>query len=170
MTIRDRFSAEEWRTLTTAPAQLGAAIMAVDISGPAGITKETNSIGDELKALAAQGRTGLLGEVAAEIAAQMQREKSTPGEAMSTTDKGADYYRRTPADQQVRDTVAAVNAALAKAPPEDALAYKEWLYNVARRVAATSKEGGILGIGGKAIGDEEAVLLRELASELGVSE
>ncbi len=47
-------------------------------------------------------------------------------------------------------------------------AYKQFVVDLAQRVASAKKEGGVLGIGGKEISDSEQAALDEIASTLDV--
>ncbi|MDQ3758947.1 MAG: hypothetical protein M3331_03260 [Actinomycetota bacterium] len=62
----------------------------------------------------------------------------------------------------------AVEILEAKGTAEDANAYKQFIIDLAQRVASAKKEGGVLGIGGKEISDAEQTALEEISSTLGV--
>jgi hypothetical protein len=54
-------------------------------------------------------------------------------------------------------------AALAKVPPDEALAYKKWVIAIGLKVAEAAKEHGV------AVSDPEKVALAEISGALGVS-
>jgi hypothetical protein len=57
----------------------------------------------------------------------------------------------------------------AKARPEEAAGYKDWLMHIAGKVAAAGKEDqGFLGMGGVRVNEAERVALAEIAGVLGV--
>lgn len=56
----------------------------------------------------------------------------------------------------------------AKVEPADALGYKQWIVACAEASAEAAKEGGVLGIGGKRVSDEEAAYLAHLRHRLGL--
>jgi hypothetical protein len=58
----------------------------------------------------------------------------------------------------------------AKAPPPAAKAYKRWLLDIARHMAETGKEGGVLGLGGTRVNAAEAAMLADLAAALELRE
>jgi hypothetical protein len=51
--------------------------------------------------------------------------------------------------------------------PQDALAFKKWLQDIAQKAAETAKEGGFLGFGGVAVSDAEKATLAEISAALG---
>jgi hypothetical protein len=54
----------------------------------------------------------------------------------------------------------------AKATAREIREYKMWVMAIGGEVAAAAREGGMLGIGAKAITDEEIALLEEIARAL----
>src|SRR5918996_944993 len=62
----------------------------------------------------------------------------------------------------------AVNLLEVKATPEEVDEYKKFIVDVADTVAHAKKEGGVLGIGGKPVSDEEQTALDEIAQTLEV--
>jgi hypothetical protein len=53
-----------------------------------------------------------------------------------------------------------------KATPEEAEQYRQFILRVADVVAHAAKEGGVLGIGGKEVSEQEQAVLDELAAKL----
>ena len=56
-----------------------------------------------------------------------------------------------------------------KSNPEEATAFKQWLMETAKHVAAAAKEGGFMGMGGTAVTEAETAALKEVAEALGVA-
>ena len=56
-----------------------------------------------------------------------------------------------------------------KVTPEEAEEYRQFILRVADVVAHAHKEGGVLGIGGKEVSEQEQVALDQLASTPGTS-
>jgi hypothetical protein len=71
---------------------------------------------------------------------------------------------RTQLPERIRQAVDTVEQ---KATPEEAREYREFILRVADVVANASKEGGVLGIGGKPVSDEERAALDELRTTIG---
>jgi hypothetical protein len=53
-----------------------------------------------------------------------------------------------------------------KATPEETDQYRQFILRVADVVAHAAKEGGVLGIGGKAVSEQEQAVLDELSAKL----
>ena len=62
-----------------------------------------------------------------------------------------------------------VSAILDAKAPNDAPAFKAWLSGISQKVAAASKEGGFLGIGGMQVSEAEKATLGDIAKALGTS-
>ena len=172
MALRDELSAEEWRTLLMGASKLGGAVMGADLSGPVGLLKEMQGLADAFRALPASNPTGLLGELAPEIGAMAEPDQLSEAEKQAQLDDSrleAEAYKGKTAGEIVTHTIGEINIALAKVPAADAAAYKQWVYGVAAKVAASAKDGGFLGIGAQAVTDAEASILQQIAAELGVS-
>ena len=54
------------------------------------------------------------------------------------------------------------------AEPADVDAYKQFILDLAHRVASAKKEGGVLGIGGKEVSEAEQAALDEISTALGI--
>src|SRR5918998_393182 len=65
--------------------------------------------------------------------------------------------------QRIQDAVRTVEQ---KATPEEAEEYRSFILRVADVVAHAAKEGGVLGIGGKEVSEQEQAALDELAGKL----
>jgi len=71
---------------------------------------------------------------------------------------------------RVLDTIPADVARLVDAKGgTDAMGFKQFLGSVAQRTAEASKEGGLLGIGGTRVSDEETRTLGDVKGALGVA-
>ncbi|MBN2256731.1 MAG: hypothetical protein JW704_02770, partial [Anaerolineaceae bacterium] len=60
-------------------------------------------------------------------------------------------------------------ALLSQKSPADAEAYKQWVYQIAKRSAEAAKEGGLLGFGGEKVSEVETTALQEGATALGIT-
>ena len=158
MATKADFTAEEWKTLAKAPAMAATFIAAASPSGPVGIVKEmiaaSSSIIDESKA---EHGLQIVKDLAEDLKANAVKIDSPK---FSNMEEMASYART--------ELTQAVTIVQNKAPDE-ATAYRQWLYNVAAKAAAAAKEGGFLGIGGTAVTPEETAALTELAQFIGVS-
>ena len=57
----------------------------------------------------------------------------------------------------------------AKAEPEEAAAFRQWLLATAQAAADAAKEGGFMGFGAEQVSEREQAMLDELRSALGLS-
>ena len=68
--------------------------------------------------------------------------------------------------ERIREAIRIVEQ---KATPEEAEEYRQFVLRVADVVAHAHKEGGVLGIGGTEVSEQEQAVLDQLASTLGTS-
>lgn len=146
--LRAKFTDEEWQTLYAAPLSAAALIMVSDPSGFGGRNQEivalTHAVAD---AVAASGPT--------ELVNMLFRD----GVAIPTVEGLVKDYKKSE-EQLVYKTLlepvtAAVAIARAKASKVDAGSYQALILATAQKVAAATKEGGFLGVGGADVSDNE---------------
>src|SRR4051812_32688728 len=156
MTGKADFTEEEWTRLKRGPFIAGMAISLSDPGGPIEVVKETAAT---LRVVTEAGERGeLVGALATEATAQAKERKNPFGDFKP---KGA------LAGQEILEEVAAVNAVVtAKASPEDAAAYRTWLWDAAREAANAAKEGGFLGFHAIRISEGEQRMLDKLEEAL----
>ena len=172
MALRDELSVDEWRILLMGASRLSGAVMGVQLSGPVGLLKEMQGLANAFRALPASNPTGLLGELAPEISAMAEPDKLSEAEKQAQLDASrleAEAFKGKTAGEIVAATLADINGALVKAPVEEAMAYRHWVYGVAAQVAASAKDGGFLGIGAHAVSDAEAGVLQQIAAGFGLT-
>jgi hypothetical protein len=151
VTTKTDFSEDEWSRIVRAPFVAGMAISLADPGGPVEATKETlATLG---RATNPPSREQLLAEVALDIQAMTQR-KQSPLAGYRPTADDAPW-----ADQvlgELRDVQALVAA---KATPEEATAFAEWLVAAAQAAADAAKEGGFMGIGAQQVSERETAMV-----------
>ena len=149
MTTKSEFNAEEWETVTQAPA-LGA--LMVMIADRGGAIRESIALGKAYNEARQNGGTELVQEVV-----------SSPPRLDPTSIGPRDHAR----EQLPQRLTEAVRLVEQKATPDEAEDYRRFILRLADVVAHAHKEGGVLGIGGKEVSPEEQVVLDQLASTLG---
>ena len=160
-----QFSAEEWNTLVNTPLKVGQAVMFASHTGLGaviGLAQEAMAMGKALQELSSQGSSSaLLNTLGQQVKGMIQSAQSGGANpfADATQDPAA-------ARQQALMAIQQASAILRKASPQDASAYKQYVFDLARKVAEAAKEGGFMGIGGQAISAEEDAILRELSNAL----
>jgi hypothetical protein len=149
MTTKSEFNAEEWETVTQAPA-LGA--LMVMIADRGGAIRESIALGKAYNEARQNGGTELVQEVV-----------SSPPRLDPTSIGPRDHAR----EQLPQRLTEAVRLVEQKATPDEADSYKRFVMTVAQAAAAAHKEGGFLGIGGKQVSAAEEQALDEISITLG---
>jgi hypothetical protein len=159
MTGKADFSEEEWMRLKRAPFVAGMAISLADPGGPIELVKETAATLKTVQQAAESGGRGELVDALAAEAVADTRRRENPLHGFKP--KGA------MAAQEIVDELTAVNGVVsAKATPEEADAYREWLRNAAQEAANAAKEGGFMGFHAERVSEGEQRMLDKLAEVL----
>jgi hypothetical protein len=160
MTTKSDFTEEEWSRITRAPLVAGMAISLADPGGPIEVARET--IASIRSATVSPSDEELLLSAARDIQEMVQQRKNPMGDFKPTN--------AALAGQQILDDVRAVNEIVsAKATPEEAAAFRQWLLTSAQAAADAAKEGGFLGFGAEQVSQGERAMLEQLRSVLGTS-
>ncbi len=158
MTSKSDFTEEEWVRVRRAPFVAGMAISLADPGGPIELAKE--SMAAVKTATNPPSREQLLADVALDIQS-MTQQRQNPLSDFKVTDAAQ-------AGQQILDELRAVKELVtAKATPEEASAFGQWLAASAQAAADAAKEGGFLGFGATQISDGEKDMLDKVRSAVG---
>lgn len=153
MDVRARFTAPEWADLCSAPF-VAAIYVATAEGGQVAYTQElvavTRALGPSL-----EGAGELARAVVGELGGRLGNRLGTGELAIARDDRAA-----------MLALVRRAGEALERAGADEAAPYASWVVGLARRAAAASVSGGILGIGGRPISAAEEVALRELKTAL----
>ena len=150
MTRKADFNAEEWSLVLEGPPVAGMVVMAAHRGGT---FREAISMGKAYTEAQKEESSELVHEIVS-ARPEFNRERyKTPEELR---ERGLTRIRE------------AVNLLEVKATPEEVDEYKKFIVDVADTVAHAKKEGGVLGIGGKPVSDEEQTALDEIAQTLEV--
>jgi hypothetical protein len=162
MSLKDRLSPEDWKTLVNAP---GAASSYVSSASGGGleVIKEVLSAGRFAQETAAKTGGSGYGELVDDLLAAMKDMSRKEAKESSIQQELTDLQTlRTNMKQMVIEA----GKLASDLPGGDG--YKRWLLDMVREVAET-KTGGFLGIGGKSVIDEkEEAAIQELKVLLGV--
>ena len=146
MTTKAEFNADEWERVAQAPAFAGVMVILGDRGGT---FRETIALGKAYAGARREGGGELLEQVV-------------------TSPPHVDPKSITP-DQLPERIREAIRIVEQKATPEETEEYRQFILRVADVVAHAHKEGGVLGIGGKEVSEEEQAVLDQLASTVGTS-
>ena len=158
MTARADYTDEEWEALGRSPLVAGFAISLADPGGPIELTKETMAA---IKALATPPSDE---ELLIAVSQYAQAHAKEHANLRKELDLKASTARR-----QLTDELTSVNAILeAKATPEEAAAFRQWILQAATTASEAAKEGGFLGIGATRVSEGELTELAEIRQILGL--
>ncbi|HYG82574.1 MAG TPA: hypothetical protein VD861_19415 [Pyrinomonadaceae bacterium] len=160
MSVKDKFTPEEWKRLLGAPMLASYAVAGAAPSKQDDFIKEMAAVADGIIEGERRARKeSLLDAVVAEIIANAEDEQRGQTEKLSLDGARA----------RALDTCrAAARAAEAKASPEEAYEYKRWVLVVAEKVAAAAKEGGLFGFGGEQVSGAEVATINEIGEALNI--
>jgi hypothetical protein len=155
MTTKSDFTEEEWVRVRRAPFVAGMAISLADPGGPIEMAKET--MATVKTATNPPSREQLLADVALDIQS-MTQQRQNPLSDFKVTEAAQ-------AGQQILDELRAVkDLVVAKATPEEASAFSQWLLATAQAAADAAKEGGFMGFGATQISQGEQDMLDNVRS------
>jgi hypothetical protein len=158
MTTKSDFTEEEWVRVRRAPFVAGMAISLADPGGPIEMAKET--MATVKTATNPPSREQLLADVALDIQS-MTQQRQNPLSDFKVTEAAQ-------AGQQILDELRAVkDLVVAKATPEEASAFSQWLLATAQAAADAAKEGGFMGFGATQISQGEQDMLDKVRSAVG---
>lgn len=160
MSVKDKFTPEEWKNLLKAPMLAGYAVAGSAPSKQDDFIKEMAAVADGIvEGERRAQKDSLLGTVVAEIIANAEDDQRGQTEKLSLDDirnRALDTCR------------AAAAAAEAKAGPQEAYEYKRWVLVVAEKVAAAAKEGGLFGFGGEQVSGGEIATINEIGEAINI--
>jgi len=163
MTVKDRFTEQEWHDLIRAPMLASFAITAADPGGLWSTVREASATAGALRD--ARGEESLAGEIVAEY-------ETSDGRGIAR-DGVTDLIRdRSPGD--ATDEAVAVLGRIAESverrAPEQMADFRNWIRETARRVAEAGTEGGFLGLGGERVSERERQALADIDAVLDQSD
>ena len=160
MSVKDKFTPEEWKSLLKVPMLAGYAVAGADPSKEEGFIQEMSAVADGIiEGERRAAKDSLLSAVVADIFANADDEQRGQTEKIPVSEiKG-----------MVLEKCRAVAGLLqSKATAEEADEYKRWVIGVAHKVASAAKEGGIFGFGGAQISGSEVEVINEIGAALNV--
>jgi len=160
LTTKSDFPEEDWDRIVRAPFVAGLAISLADPGGPIEATKETMAT---LKsATNPASREQLVVEAALDLQAELQ-EKRNPLKGYHASLDGT-----APSGDQVLAELSAVHAIVAaKATPEEAAGFGQWLVDTAQAAADAAKEGGFMGFHAERVSKGEQAMIDQVRATVG---
>jgi hypothetical protein len=159
VTTKSDFTEEEWAALVRAPMVAGMAITLADPGGPIEVVKEATAVLKFATGTESEQRDDLVGEIAREMRALVEQRKNPAGDFKP---------RGALAGKEILDELSRANDIVsAKAGPEEAAAFREWIVECAQRAADAAKEGGFMGFRAEQVSGGEKDMLAQLRAALG---
>jgi hypothetical protein len=147
MTTKAAFNADEWTTVTTAPA---IAAMYVSAAERGGTLRESLSASRAYASARAHNAGPLLKDVL-----------SSPPAIGPSAGRALAEDIQSDALPKLQDAIRTLER---HASDEEVNEYKRFVYSIAEAVAHAHREGGFLGIGGKEVSDREQAALDEIGT------
>ena len=171
MPFETRFTHEEQVLLASLPNLIGSAMTFAEGSG-LGTVKEMIATSKSFLA----GRELATNEIVSGILPNMQNMDALMQDSKEMRGMIQEHLQshEVKSKEQLRqlavEDAGKVNVLLqAKAEPQEAEQYKNWVLDIAEDVSKAAKEGGFLGFGGTQVSEKEKTLFTELAGAMGVS-
>lgn len=160
-----QYTKDEWQTLVETPIKVGRAMMAVSPSGAIGMTQEIMA----LRKCYTEAFQSTRNPVLLNLRQHLQ-DKDTMQSIWEHAGRAfGDRWDATNVRQTALQACQRVDNLLRKLSPQDARAYKDFLYNTVLKIAEAAREGGIMGMGGVAVSADEKALLSDISTTLGIS-
>ncbi len=159
MTSMLGFTEEEWAILESAP--LLAALAVGDLSDPKRWLTELYAVMNAAEAAESEPQSVLIRAVTERMVAREGDSIDLPADLPENPMEARNYL--------IAGCLQALRLVMHRSPAE-AVAFKYWLLELARKAAESTKEGGFLGIGGDRISAGERAALHELEAALDVIE
>ena len=163
MVDKSNFTPEEWQKLMESMMMAGIAVSAADPSGLWGLLKESFAGSSALAAAKADPTTKPL------IKAVVTDFETSEGRTIARDGVKGKLSGLKPPEVKAKciETLGQAGAVVdAKAPPDDAAAFKAWLRQISQHVAEAASEGGWFGFGGTQVSEAEKATLDEISGAL----
>ena len=170
MNVSEKYSEEEWKTVSSVPQAVGAIMASAGYSGLIGSGKEMfASVREIMDAKKEYANNQLIQQIIPDV-----KDRS---KAMETAKEQRKFLMNRIKENNIKnseglrelilgDCRKTIKLLEAKESPEAVGEYKEWVLGVAERVANAAKEGGFLGFGGERFSEKEQSLFSELKNIL----
>lgn len=160
MSVKDKFTPDEWKNLLKAPMLAAYAVAGATPSKQDDFIREMAAVADGVvEGEQRASKDSLLGTVIADIVANAEDEQRGQTEKLSLDE----VKSRTLAT--CREVAAMLGA---KVDAQEAYEYKRWVLIVAEKVAAAAKEGGVFGFGGEQISGSEVATINEIGEAINI--
>jgi hypothetical protein len=158
MTIKDRFTEQEWQDVVQSPMLAGIAVTAADPGGLWSAVKESSGLARSLLEAKSNPDPDSLPTI---ISASFE-----DAEGRRVTQDRLKELLKGKKPEEVSEAAVSrlqqISSLVAAKAPEQADAYKQFLRTTAEKVAEAGTEGGFLGFGGEKVSDAEKKTLADI--------
>jgi NACalpha-BTF3-like transcription factor len=161
MTTKADYTTEEWTKLIQAQMYVGTIIVIAD-PNVTGLIAEGRAM---VRAYEEQSVPETAQELVGSLLADMKEKAENKEQLPSNLSQDDAEVMKAQILDEIRGAAGILEA---KAGPEEATGFKQWLMATAEAVAQASREGGFLGIGGQRVTDREKAAMAEIAEALGL--
>jgi hypothetical protein len=162
MSLKDRFTEDDWSRVLEAPMLAGFAVTAADPGGLISAVQESVAMASALKSAASEGGEGSLPHAVAEDFKTSEGRSAAIGGVKALVKGKRPAEASEAAVQRLGETAAIVERTV----PNEAPAFRAFLVETATRTAEAGTEGGFLGFGGEKVSDAERKTLSDLRTAL----
>jgi len=170
MSIRERFTDDDWFLLGSTPAMIAAAM---STASPGGAIREmVGGMRSTVEGRKTHADSPLISELLARVEnwdAAREKARDYRERTRSRIESAGIDSREALLDQVVNDCETVADLLAEHATDADADAYRLWCLDIAREVANAAKEGGFLGFGGQRVSEEEQAMMGRVESALGLA-
>lgn len=159
MATREDYGAEDWRLIVSSPSLVGLVVSAASPSGSLGMAREMLAVGAAAADLAeAKPENRLIEDLLEDV-------RSGAAEELRPNGVASIEEARSWAVAHLSRLAEVLDRGRAGREGEE---LREWLVEVAIRVAEAAREGSFLGLGGERVSDAEKEAVAELRKTLGL--
>lgn len=163
MSVRQKFTDEEWESIIQSPMLAGLAITAADPGGLWSTIKESAGVARSLMEAKSEADADTLPAVISATFQQPEGRRAAQ-DGIKTLFAGKKPAEMT---ELAVGRLAEIRALVEAKAPEHAQAYKQFVRATAEKVAEAGKEGGFLGFGGETVSEAEKKTLADIDRALG---
>lgn len=170
MSFLEKYTAEEWKTISSIPQSVGAIMASAGFSGLIGSGKEMfASVRGIMNAKQEFANNALIQEIIPDAKDSSKAMENAKAQREFLMNKIKENNVKSSEDLRtliLEDCKKSIELINAKEDASTVAEYKKWILDVAQGVANAAKEGGFLGFGGERFSEKEQELYKDLENIL----
>lgn len=157
--VRERFSAEEWHTVLTAPGRAALYIMTASPSGITGVMAEMQTVSRIMQEQVIETPSTPLERAMAHAFRNSDDAETAELRAKAAEDRGKKLEQL---HSEAREGIRQAMWLVSRLGPDEARNFGELLQKIAEQTASASTNGGLFGIGGERVTAREQEAIAEV--------